>query len=287
MPEPRGGPFGSLFGQDAFNPKTYRRDYRRVTIPGQDGTFDLTNLNDLSYYVRTMFEEAGMDGEFAARVLSGEHGGEGINAVGDGGHSLGPWQLYDEALQGQPVKGGGLRREFIEWANRVGENPDPFDPIATTAYVVQKIAGDPAAWGNWTVARTLMEQGVTPSDAPRPVGAQDTPLDWARYGQDERVLEERTLQDRIAQMLNSSTEQRQGIEGILSALLQASPLVAPPGMTHLPGLEPYGAGQQWGNMLGVNVPPAPLGRMSLPVSLLSGASPLSPQAIQQQYGGLR
>ena len=273
---------GSLANRTAaaeYSPATYRRDYTAVTIPGQDGTFDLTDPTDFSFYVRSVFADAGLDGDFAVRVAAGESSlNQNVGPVAEppGGFSYGPWMLYD----------GGLLPEFIAWAASVGENPDPFDPVSTTKYVAQKVAADPTAWNNWSVAKNLLDQGVQPGDA-GPRGQQDTPLDWANFGQNERVLEERTLQDMISQQLTSSGQGQDVARGILSALLQASPLMAPPGMNYIPGLEPFGAGQALGQRAGVNVPPAPINRMTLPISMLSGASPLSQGAIAQQYGGLR
>src|SRR3990167_7994678 len=140
------------FRTTVYSPATYRRDYTAVTIPGQDGTFDLTDPTDFSFYIRSVFNDAGLDGDFAVRVAAGESSlGQNVGPVAGppGGFSYGPWMLYD----------GGLLPEFIAWAASVGENPDPFDPVSTTKYVAQKVAADPTAWNNWSVAKNLLGQG--------------------------------------------------------------------------------------------------------------------------------
>src|SRR3990167_2330445 len=134
------------FRTTVYSPRTYRRDYTAVTIPGQDGTFDLTDPTDFSFYIRSVFNDAGLDGDFAVRVAAGE---------ASLGQNVGP----------------------------VAEPPGgvSYGPVATTKYVAQKVAADPTAWNNWSVAKNLLGQGVQPSDA-GPRGQQDTALDYARFG---------------------------------------------------------------------------------------------------------
>jgi hypothetical protein len=93
------------------------------------------------------FSKRGLDGQFAAKVAQNESG-LNPNAVGDGGHSHGIFQLYDQ----------GLLSDFYAQGYT-----DPYDARQSASYTADKIAAT-HDWGPWHGARALYAAGTKPSD---------------------------------------------------------------------------------------------------------------------------
>ena len=93
------------------------------------------------------FSKRGLDGQFAAKVASAESVGF-TQFDGDGGHSHGPFQLYD----------GGLLSDFYAKGYS-----DPYDARQAASYAADYVART-HDWGPWHAARSMFAAGQTPTD---------------------------------------------------------------------------------------------------------------------------
>lgn len=278
------------------------------------GGVERATPDQLEQYIYQIFLLHGhnpAESQFAVQVATGE---SSLNpkAVGDGGKSHGLWQLYEQ----------GLLPAFYQWANESGQNPDPYDPVATTNFVAEYTKRDPSSWSNWSVARNLIEDGGGPSGDSGPPSAyeqaqtqgvqantaltRDSLLSQqqdrrmaeisAQLAQQQFQLQQQQFQEQLKQnefnraadkmTIAQTTQQLADArrENAVDAMLRAAPFMTQPGTT-FPHRAEGGPGQALGQLLGVNVAPTKIPTATLPLNRMVNAPQGAPlDQIEQQLG---
>lgn len=135
----------------------------------------------------------------------------------------------------------GLLAGFYIYAAANNLTLDPFDVTAATTYLNSLIAAE----------------GADASGAGR-----------VEFASERGLREAQTAGIRVGALQNVDQERRLRIAEVLSALINAAPRFVGGEDEFFPGLEPGGAGDALGRILGANVPNRQIPTQKLPLSLL-------------------
>lgn len=175
--------------------------------------------------------------------------------------------LYEQRYSSDPEGAEQLLSGFYAWAMAQGLVADPNDPELSRAYLSEILGMDEGAAGGGAGGggRTmfpeeleLLRQQALTETYQRELLRQRAGTEAFNRARDKWDLLQAT--DQLA-----DARRRAATEALIDAL----PYMVNPGQQYTPGFEPFGAGQELGNLLGANVPIQQLPTAELPLNELA------------------
>ncbi len=183
-------------------------------------------------------------------------------------------------LLGGPGDGGlgGIDPELLQQINFIA------DQFGLSPEAVMALYAASSGGLLTTGAATDILLGIEPGGA----GGAGNALGFAQLAETQRNNAFNRVYDKIRLLSATDDLQESRRENVMSAMLEAAPLMVNPGTEFTPGFEPGGPAMQLSNLIGANLQPQRMPTAELPLrEFLDAPTTVTPGLIEQQLGALQ